>query len=933
MSQSPTSTGPSTMAPGFQDFIQTTAPIYPSPPVSPLEPATRGRLTDTAPISPITRSRACSVSSSPSVPNFSRVMSQRKSSVPSLPKLAGIQPVRRTPTTQRKNATIKRWDGSTRTAAQWDNLRRDAELYDQEATCAVHFHGRGRSQRGPALKVPFAVVSESGCLAALSSRRESSGSESPSSDSGYSSIGSQQDTQSLFIAAPDYLTREESLNYHITTRNIFAWMMNKPLVGYSLGQAMIDLLERLLTIRPATLDSVKDCLTYADRMGYTDMNSHPDHALAMLGFAEHFRIRDLWTNAFVHCAGMNDILYQSSELDSISKQTQASITKAYLKTDLAVTKTTRALAIFLEDELSPAHLGLTVSQRAHLDRFRSFIHSFYVGKLGYWPPPEFTKDLLAAMHRDFSSLYALLVDKDSFPNLPNATSGGLCVLQNVGAFDEWHSYTEQPHPLPLMPQYGTLDGKAFNSRGLRSFLGSRASRRELYACARSGLDAATNKVTTDMKSNSLVQSYLIFEQESILHLEPDLAISDARKVRWIMIYYTLQMLTSITASPPQFVPGGNGSVPYQACCAVPPIPWTSGRDSVLSVHPALRSQTPSERSLPSTPTDLQPDCSRDDYFSKSPTRTNNHARQDSGLSLTPQPLRISSPSLSRATSLLNRRSSLSLRTRLPNSSPKGNSHLQSPVEVDETSFSPSGSSTTDSFYLHLPHHQQSPFANEAHELPAGARTPTLELEDMLALTSFPAAPKGPFELDATEAGSGAWLDDASSQATDDVSGAGKMCFEIDLGFDFGSPSSKGAGEVEVCWEGIYEAYSQSGDDDGGASLAGSGGEEEGGDGGGDGDGDEGGNGRMSCSSGDSVTSAYSDFYAGSEGSQATANTGLTPVVESPGTVSLGGSARWAGDYRECLGDGYFSRLEGREEELGVMDRGDEEGVWVDVPRR
>ncbi|KAG8627211.1 hypothetical protein KVT40_004694 [Elsinoe batatas] len=907
MSQSPTSTGPSTMAPGFQDFIQTTAPIYPSPPVSPLEPAIRGRLTDTAPISPITRSRACSVSSSPSVPNFSRVMSQRKSSVPNLPKLAGIQPVRRTPTTPRKNATIKRWDGSTRTAAQWDNLRRDAELYDQEATCSVHFHGRGRSQRGPALKVPFAVASKSGCLAALSSRRESSGSESPSSDSGYSSIGSQQDMQSLFIAAPDYLTREESLNYHITTRNIFAWMMNKPLVGYSLGQAMIDLLERLLTIRPATLDSVKDCLTYADRMGYTDMNSHPDYALAMLSFAEHFRIRDLWINAFVHCAGMNDILYLSSELDSISKQTQASITKAYLKTDLAITKTTRALAIFLEDELSPAHLGLTVSQRAHLDRFRSFIHSFYVGKLGYWPPPEFTKDLLAAMHRDFSSLYALLVDKESFPNLPNATSGGLCVLQNVGAFDEWHSYTEQPHPLPLMPQYGTLDGKAFNSRGLRSFLGSRASRRELYACARSGLDAATNKVTTDMKSNALVQSYIIFEQESILHLEPDLAISDARKVRWIMIYYTLQMLTSITASPPQFVPGGNGSVPYQACCAVPSIPWTSGRDSVLSVHPALRSQTPSERSVPSTPTDLQPDCSRDDYFAKSPTRTKRHARQDSGISMTPQPLRISSPSLSRATFLLNRRSSLSLRTCLPNSSTKSNSHLQSPVEADETSHSPSATSTTGSFHLHLPH-------PSAHELPTGARTPLLELEDMLALTSFPGPPKGPFELDATEAGTGTWLDDASSQATDDVIGAGNMCFEIDLGFDFGSPS-KGVEEVEVCWEGIYEAYSQSGDDDA-ASLVGSGGEEEGE--GGDGDEVERGNGRLSCSSDDSVTSAYSDFYAGSEG---TANTGLTPVVESPGTVSLGESARWAGDYRECLGDGYFSRSEGREEGLG----GDEEG--------
>ncbi|KAF4554185.1 Hypothetical protein D9617_5g070620 [Elsinoe fawcettii] len=870
------------MARGFQDFIQTTAPIYPSPPVSPLEPSSRGRLVDKEPISPIIRSRAASVSSTPSVPNFSRVMSSRKSSVPDLPKLAGIQPVRRTPTTRRKNATIKRWDGSTRRATQWDNLRRDAELYDQQASCAVHFYRRGRSQRGPALRVPYTAVAKSGCLAALRGRRDSSGSESPS-DSGYSSNGSLAEHQNLYVAPPEYLTREESLNYHITTRNVFAWMMDKPLVGYSLGQAMIDLLERLLTIRPATLDSVKDCLSYADRMGYTDMNNHPDYALAMLSFAEHFRLRDLWTNAFVHCSGMNDLLYQSSELESISKQTQASITKAYLKMDLSMMKVTRALSNFLEDELSPSSLGLTTSQRQHLDRFRSFVQSFYVGRLGYWPPPEINKDILTSMQQDFASLYALLEDKESFSNLPNATSGGLCVLQNVRAFDERHAYLAQSHPLPLTPQYGTLDGKAFNSRGLRAFLGSRASRRELYASARSGLDAATNKVTTDALSNPLVQAYLSFERESILHLEPDLAISDARKVRWIMIYYVLQMLTSVTATPPQFIPGGNGTVPYHTCCIVPSIPWTSGRNSVLSVHPALRSQTPSERSLPSSPShDLQPDCSRDDYFSPRPKSHHGHVRSDSGVSLTPQPLRISSPALSRAASLLTRRSSLHSLTRTTQGHNKrGSSLLSSPVEADEAEHFPP-------FYRPYPL-QESEIAQGIYELPTGARTPTLDLEAMIKLSSFPAPAMGPFELDATEQVLGfatkTWLDDASSQATEETG----MCFEIDAGWDMGL--TKGD---------FLEQEDQE--------------EEE--------------EPRSSYESEGSVTSAYSDYYASSM-SDGTAHTSLTPVVESPGAISVCESERWAGDYRECLGEGYFSRLGYRIDE----EQDEEEEVWVDIPRQ
>lgn len=85
-------------------------------------------------------------------------------------------------------------------------------------------------------------------------------------------------------------------------------------MGASLGTALIDLLERLLLIRPATVQNLSECLMYAEKMGYLDFTHSPDYALSLLRFAEHFNLRELWIDAFAHCVGMNDSLSLSQEL-------------------------------------------------------------------------------------------------------------------------------------------------------------------------------------------------------------------------------------------------------------------------------------------------------------------------------------------------------------------------------------------------------------------------------------------------------------------------------------------------------------------------------------------------------------------------------------------------------------------------------------------
>jgi hypothetical protein len=119
----------------------------------------------------------------------------------------------------------------------------------------------------------------------------------------------------IYIPAPDEYTREEAFRFHITTRNFFAYLFEKPLVGVHLGQSMIDLQERMAVYRSTENDNNEDFLAFAEEMGYLDFSHSPDYALSALFYAEHFQNKDLWTDAFAHCVGMNDALCLSSEFE------------------------------------------------------------------------------------------------------------------------------------------------------------------------------------------------------------------------------------------------------------------------------------------------------------------------------------------------------------------------------------------------------------------------------------------------------------------------------------------------------------------------------------------------------------------------------------------------------------------------------------------
>lgn len=187
----------------------------------------------------------------------------------------------------------------------------------------IHFYELGQSKRGASLRISLTDIIASNLWPFLDRYPPYPVIESPSAASTSSSEGdcfsssSEKVKYEVYVPAPADLGRDEAFRYHLTTRNVFAWMFGIPIVGNQLGEALISLLDRMNGYRFDMQKNQNDVLLYLDNQGYTDFRDCPDHSLAVLQFAGKFQHRELWTDAFVHCVGMNDELMSSAEFEVI----------------------------------------------------------------------------------------------------------------------------------------------------------------------------------------------------------------------------------------------------------------------------------------------------------------------------------------------------------------------------------------------------------------------------------------------------------------------------------------------------------------------------------------------------------------------------------------------------------------------------------------
>jgi hypothetical protein len=110
----------------------------------------------------------------------------------------------------------------------------------------------------------------------------------------------------LYLPAPPRSGLEETFTHHITTRNFFAWLYNIPQAGRTLGESLVELLERINTYRPDQQQlNREEVIAYVESQKYLDFRECIDHALAALYFAESLQEENLWQDAFAHCVGLS----------------------------------------------------------------------------------------------------------------------------------------------------------------------------------------------------------------------------------------------------------------------------------------------------------------------------------------------------------------------------------------------------------------------------------------------------------------------------------------------------------------------------------------------------------------------------------------------------------------------------------------------------
>ncbi|CAI6335663.1 unnamed protein product [Periconia digitata] len=614
-------------------------------------------------------SRSQSFSAAPSTVT----MPQRPSSC-SIASQAPLRPVK-----------VQRWDGKARTVSDWDGLRRDSDLWFENGNCLVHLYARGQSRRGASFCVPFKTLTRSRCRPLFDSYFPHIAEPLGSDVKNQTRIPGSRDKDKpfspkieLYIPAPASATKEEAFEWHLTTRNFFAYIFSKPLVGKHLGRALVNLEERISRFCSHD-DSRSKFLSYAERQGYRDYVDCPDYALAMLYYGEHYKLRSIWIDAFAHCVGMNESLPMSPEYMLISSLTKALIVRAYLEMDIHLGRATAAVREFLMDDVSPTHLGLSEGALAHIDRFRSFLQGFYIEKFGYWPPPKgvnFPKVMFQSMYHDFKNLYDYLVDPESTADFSSQkpASGGICVLQNIESFDKRHKFPSLPHPLPLLPKEVNPKNFAGSPNPFRAFSpGPKHNKSDLYMTTHAALTAATNRENVTVTSSSLVQEYQRFEKQwAHVHREEKISTADARKARWILIYGTLQYLVSTLRAPKEV--RDTRSPKYPLCClVVEQSPWQLGSKALTSPKSAsVNTRKPSRSRRSETVqhpvesiADIQPDCHREQYF----THTNTDPPSRRVSVDIPAPLKISQ---------LARNTSLRSIKRLSFSGSRNSVHLKSP---------------------------------------------------------------------------------------------------------------------------------------------------------------------------------------------------------------------------------------------------------------
>ncbi|RYP93262.1 hypothetical protein DL770_000637 [Monosporascus sp. CRB-9-2] len=539
---------------------------------------------------------------------------------------------------------IKRWIGAGRPVQRWNKLRKDPELWDPNGDVLVYFGHKGQSPRpNPSFRLSSHIIEATESRFLITLLREGSTDEDdihmhmppsplgappmvhrhgsnqlspgygqadqptpPISDDVSLAEMDGQISYEMYFPTPPNLSRIDAHRHAITTRNVFALLYHASLVGFSLYQALSDLLARLESYMPQDADNVGTLLNYLSARGIDDPRNDPETAVSILAWSETLEVRweEGWREAFVHCAGMYPRLEACADFKSLTPITKALLERACLETQLRVQAAEERLAEFTYGDMWPSSGPVASSPgRGAADRLQKFLVAHYAALYGAWPPRTaagsrtvegeemwLTRTVAQHLARDFGSLYDYLVNRDIVWDESEFRSGrkwemvsktgnksfsadtpDLPLTDLLIEFDNRQRFPHIPHPYPLVPE-SIVPPPSSSARpatsGRKRDKGSSSSSnpgkqqqqqqssndRALERRVQLAYTEATNIYTLGSEDGfehtPLIDAFTRFEKTDHQQVSDALDPFAARRGRWVLIYGVLQTLASVAVDAP-----------------------------------------------------------------------------------------------------------------------------------------------------------------------------------------------------------------------------------------------------------------------------------------------------------------------------------------------------------------------------------------------
>lgn len=376
----------------------------------------------------------------------------------------------------------------------------------------------------------------------------------------------------IHFPASDNISKMDLLRYHTTTRNFFALLLDKPLVGMTHFQALMDLFERVKLYMPPDCNPCEKMVKFLLQNRLHIVANDPGAAAGLLAWSEDEEVRwqEGWREAFVHCVGMYGQVQRRPEYRDISNSTCVLLNHAHMELQARIQEAEHRLTMFNFDDLwGPATMGRVSDARKSYDRLRQALKTHYESQHKHWPPREpqesgsswLNRLLVMQLQRDFAALYDAYVDRIqealgfaagnqcnrnciANSNAPVSGERQIILAKVLASWDHKHKYAHIPKSLPRLPATLADDAKAKLTRpGLFT---SKSKVLEKHA-VQAYEEAGNIEARIGLVPNPLVERFRQLEKTD---RPGDLDPIEARKGRWTLIYGVLQILATISVDTP-----------------------------------------------------------------------------------------------------------------------------------------------------------------------------------------------------------------------------------------------------------------------------------------------------------------------------------------------------------------------------------------------